>query len=317
MTESVDMGQPGTAAPGGGAAVTPDGPVPPEPSSGRTRTLWGDVWRELLRSPLFIVSSLLVLAVVSMAVAPSLWTDVDPNNCRLSAHSKEGPSPGHPFGFTLLGCDLFAQTVYGARPSVTIAVLVTLGTTLLGVVLGIIGGYYGGFLDTLVSRATDIVFGLPLILGAVLFLSMLDSHSTWAVTAILIALGWTQTTRIMRGSVLSTKHMDYVRAARALGAPDRHIIVRHIVPNAMAPAIVISTIALGSYVSIESTLTYLGVGLQQPEISWGILISQGDAWAISGYPHLLIFPCLFLIVTVLSFILLGDALRDALDPKLR
>ncbi|MGH3341480.1 MAG: ABC transporter permease [Carbonactinosporaceae bacterium] len=317
MTESVDMGQTGTAVPGGGAGGTLAGPAPPEPSPGRTRTLWGDVWRELLHNPVFIVSSLLVLAVVSMAVAPGLWTDVDPENCRLSAHSKQGPSPGHPFGFTLLGCDLYAQTVYGARPDVTIAVLVTLGTTLLGVLYGVLAGYFGGVIDTIVSRATDIVFGVPLILAALLFLSMLDNHSVWAVTAILVALGWTQMTRIMRGSVLATKHMDYVRAARALGATNGHIIARHILPNAIAPAVVIATISLGGYVSLEATLTYLGVGLPPTEISWGSLIAQGDTWAISGYPHLLIFPCVFLIVTVLSFILLGDALRDALDPKLR
>ena len=111
--------------------------------------------------------------------------------------------------------------------------------------------------------------------------------------------------------------MDYVQAARSLGATNRRLLFRHILPNAAAPAIVVATIALGGYVAAEATLSYLGIGLQPPTISWGIMIAQGESWVTSGYPHLLLFPAAFLSVTVLAFILLGDALRDALDPKLR
>lgn len=306
--------------------VTEDASAAPEssPDRGRSprrrrslsRSLWADAWRDLRRNPVFLISSLVVLAVVSMAVFPQLWTGINPRICDL-VHSKQGPAPGHPFGFTVQGCDLYAQVIYGARPSVIIAVVCTAGTMLIGVTLGTLGAFYGGIVDTLISRLTDIVFGLPFILGGLLFLSMIDSHSVWAVSAILIALGWTQMTRIMRGSVLATQKADYVQAARGIGAPNRRVIMRHILPNAIAPAIVVSTIALGGYVSAEATLTYLGVGLQRPDISWGLLISDGQSWAVSGQPHLLVFPCLFLVVTVLSFIMLGDALRDALDPRLR
>src|SRR5699024_876887 len=126
-----------------------------------------------------------------------------------------------------------------------------------------------------------------------------------------IIFGWPQMTRIVRGSVLETKSRDYVEATRILGARPLRIIVRPIIPNAIQPAIVIATLALGQFISAEATLTFLGVGLQRPTISWGVLIAGGQQWAVSGHGHLLLFPCLFLIITVLSFILLGDALRDA------
>lgn len=281
---------------------------------GRPRSLWADAWYDLIRNPMFIVPALVVLTISSMAAVPWLWTHIDPTSCHL-VHSKQGGTDGHPFGYTIYGCDMYAQVIYGARPDIIIAAVCTLGTTVVGVLIGTISAFFGRWTDTILSRITDIFFGLPFILGALLFLALLGSHSVWSVSAIIITLGWTQMTRIMRGSVLEAKNHDYVLAARALGARGWRIAFRHVLPNAIAPAIVISTIALGTFVSAEAALTYLGVGLQSPTISWGVLIASGQNWAVSGYPHLLIFPCVFLVVTVLSFILLGDALRDALDPR--
>lgn len=283
----------------------------------RSRSLWSDAWRQLIRNPIFIVSSLIVLAVISMAIAPWLWTDINPTACDLAAHSKQGPTAGHPFGFTLQGCDMYASVIYGARPDIIIAVVVTAATALLGGLVGTVAAFFGRWADAILSRLTDIVFGLPFILGAIVFLAVLDSHEIWAICVVLIALGWTQLMRIMRGSIMENMNRDYVRAARGLGASNSRIIFRHLLPNAIAPVVVISTVGLGGYVSAEATLTFLGVGLRPPDISWGILIAVGDQWALSGFWHLLIFPCAFLIVTVLAFILIGDALRDALDPKLR
>lgn len=289
----------------------PEGPIP----GGRNRSLWGDALHGLARNPIFLVSTVVALAVVSMAAFPSLWTNLDPHSCSLE-NSKVGPTAGHPFGFTVLGCDLYAQVIYGARASIVIATLCTAGVFLIGVTLGSLAAFYGGFIDTVISRLTDIVFGLPLILGGILFLSIVDTHSIWAISATIVILGWPQMARIMRGSVLSTMVADYIRASRALGAGNRRILLRHILPNAIAPSIVIATISLGGFVSAEATLSFLGVGLQLPAISWGLLIGTGQDWALAGYWHLLVFPCVFLIVTVLSFILIGDAVRDALDPKL-
>jgi len=157
--------------------------------------------------------------------------------------------------------------------------------------------------------------GLPFLLGALVFLALLGRQNIWTVGAVLVVLSWPPITRIMRGSVISVKSQDYVEAARALGASSPAIIRRHILPNSLAPVIVLATLYLGGFVSAEATLTFLGVGLQAPTISWGITIAEGQELAIGGYPYLLVFPCTALIITVLSFILLGDALRDALDPR--
>jgi ABC-type dipeptide/oligopeptide/nickel transport system permease subunit len=287
----------------------------------RNASLWADAWRDLSNKPTFWISTILVLLVVSMAVWPSLWTSVDPNACDVN-NSKGRPSADHIFGFNDRGCDFYSTTIYGARASIKVALLATIGTTVFGGLLGILAAYYGGWADAIISRLTDVVLGLPFLLGAIVLLSLLRSQFTdsdaqeWALIAVLITLGWTSVVRIMRASVMSTKNMDYVQAARALGASDFRLIARHILPNAIAPVIVIATIALGSYVAAEATLTYLGVGLQAPSVSWGISINDGQN-RVSDYPHLLLFPCGFLVATVLSFIMLGDALRDALDPKLR
>lgn len=304
---------------GGEEGVTGPRQQDQQPKRGRrrSRSLWADAGRDLIRNPVFVISALVVLVISSMAAFRGLWTGVDPHICDLAAHSKEGPSLAHPFGFTVQGCDMYAQVIYGARPSIVIAVLCTLGTALIGTVLGTLAAFYGRLVDTLLSRLTDIVFGLPFLLGALIFLSLIDVRSIWTITAVITLLAWPPMVRLMRGSTLATQNADFVMAAKAVGASNARIIRRHILPNAIAPVIVYSTIALGGFVSAEATLTYLGVGLRAPTISWGVLIADGDSWALAGDPHLLLFPCAFLIITVLSFILLGDAVRDALDPKLR
>jgi ABC-type dipeptide/oligopeptide/nickel transport system permease subunit len=182
----------------------------------------------------------------------------------------------------------------------------------------VFAAFYGRWVDAAISRLTDIFLGLPFLLGAITLLALLRTHSVTSVVLVLIALGWPSVTRIMRASVLATKNMDYVQAARSLGASDTRIILRHVLPNAIAPVIVVATIALGSYVAAEATLTFLGVGLRPPTVSWGVLITQGTQWVFSpGGAHLLLIPAGFLVATVLAFILMGDAARDALDPKLR
>jgi peptide/nickel transport system permease protein/oligopeptide transport system permease protein len=180
-----------------------------------------------------------------------------------------------------------------------------------------LAGFFGGWTDTIVSRVADVFFSLPFLLGALVFLSILRDRNVWTIALVLVTLGWPTITRIMRGSVISAKNLDYVQAARALGASNSRLMARHILPNAMAATIVVATITLGAFVSAEATITFLGVGLQTPEsISWGIMIAQNQSY-FAEYPWLLAYPCGLLVATVLSFILVGDALRDALDPKLR
>ncbi|HET7326795.1 MAG TPA: ABC transporter permease [Nocardioidaceae bacterium] len=296
--------------------------VPQGPSEGKgkdaTRGLWGDAWYELRRSPTFWSASVLVAIVTSMAVFPFLWTSVEPDACFLAEHGREAPSlDGRWFGYTFQGCDMWAQVVYGSSKSLAVAVLSAIGVSVIGVALGTAAGYYGGFVDSVIGRFTDVFFGLPFLLGALVFLAIVPVRNVWSISGVLIVLGWTSLTRIMRGSVLSTKNKDFVDASRALGASNRHIIFKHVLPNSIAPLFVLSTIYLGAFVSAEATLTYLGVGFQQPDATWGLLIQEGQPYALQGSPHLLIIPCAFVVVTVLAFILLGDVLRDALDPRNR
>ncbi|MET0526720.1 MAG: ABC transporter permease [Nocardioides sp.] len=313
-----------------GEAVRAGNEPPSDKKNQGGRSLWGDARHDLMRSPTFVAALLLLLMVLSWAVAPSLWTSRGPDDCVLNEANlpptwypfslppgvtESDLVSGHVFGTTTLGCDMYTEMIYGARPSMIVAVMVTIFTTIVGTTLGIVSGYFGGWTDTIISRITDIFLGLPFLLGALVFLALLGSQGIWTLTAVLVLLGWTSMSRIVRGSVLSLRDQDFVDAARAMGASNSRIILRHILPNSLGPVIVLATLYVGSFVAAEATLTFLGVGLQQPEISWGITIQEGQNLATAGFSHLLLFPCIALILTVLSFILMGDKLRDALDPK--
>ncbi|HPZ49398.1 MAG TPA: ABC transporter permease [Propionibacteriaceae bacterium] len=288
------------------------------------RTLWSDAWREMRHRPLFWVALALILLVVTMAAFPSLFTARDPLYCQLS-DSRLPPSAEHIFGTDTQGCDVYARTIYGARASVLVGVFTTLVCTLIGGFIGTVSAFYGGFLDTLLSRVGEIFFAIPTLLGGIVILYSLPNEPNspfllvvGKVVLALSVLGWPSLARIMRSSVLQVKPHDYVQAARALGASPWRIITSHILPNAVAPVTVVATINLGVYIAVEATLSFLGIGLQPPAISWGIAISEASGIGyITAAPHMLLFPSLFLSLTVLAFIMLGEVVRDALDPKLR
>jgi oligopeptide transport system permease protein len=257
-----------------------------------------------------------------MAAVPQLFTSTDPTEAVL-AEAREKPNAGAWFGRDIQGYDIYARTIYGARASILVGVFTTLLTVVLGSLLGIMAGFYGGLSDTLISRITDIFLAIPLLLGGILFMASFpnDANSAYFVVVgkVVLALGllgWPSIARLMRSSVLQVKPNDYVQAARALGASPWRIIRSHILPNAMAPVIVVSTINLGVYISVEATLSFLGIGLTPPAISWGVQISDALI-ALRTTPHILLFPSIFLSLTVLAFIMLGDAVRDAFDPKTR
>lgn len=303
---------------------SPSGEGEPSPVDdiGKPRSLWQDAWADLRRNKLFIIGSLLVLILIIMAAFPQLFTSVDPRSCSLS-NSRQPPSSDAWFGYDLQGCDVYSRTIYGARASILVGIFTTTAVMLLGGAIGIIGGFFGGWADTLVSRLTDVFLALPLLLGSILILTAFPSDSDTPELAVigkvvvaLAILGWTQLARIMRSSVIQVKNQDYVQAARALGAPSTRIIGRHVLPNSLAPVIVVAMISLGAYISAEATLSFLGIGLQPPVISWGIAINDAATYVRTS-PHMLLFPAAFLSVTVFAFIMLGDAVRDALDPKLR
>ncbi|WP_210577186.1 ABC transporter permease [Streptomyces sp. GESEQ-4] len=293
---------------------TPGGPQGTGPQ-GKPRSLWSDAWRDLRGNPVFIIAGLVILFLVVISLWPSAIASGNPLKCDL-AKAQEGSQPGHPFGYDGQGCDVYTRTVYGARNSVSVGVCATLGVAILGSVLGGLAGFFGGVWDSILSRITDIFFAIPVVLGGLVLLSVVTSSTIWPVIGFMVLLGWPQISRIARGSVITAKQNDYVQAARALGASNSRLLLRHITPNAVAPVIVVATIALGTYIALEATLSYLGVGLKPPTVSWGIDISAASPY-IRNAPHALLWPSGALALTVLAFIMLGDAVRDALDPKLR
>lgn len=288
----------------------------------KARSLWGDAWQDLRSNWYFIISSVLIVILLVMAVFPGLFTSASPTHVDLAKHYLGKPelsnigSEGW-LGYDGQGHSVFARVIYGTRASVTVGVCVTLLVTLFGGLIGMLAGYFGGWVDALLSGFfTNVFLGIPFLLGAMVVLQAFSDRTVWVVIFALAFLGWTQIARVMRGAVIVIKQSDYVQAARALGAGTKRILFRHILPNAMAPVIVVATISLGVYISAEATLSYLGLGLADPTISWGMDISGGAA-QIRVAPHILLYPSILLSITVLAFIMLGEAVRNALDPKSR
>jgi oligopeptide transport system permease protein len=286
----------------------------------RARSLVSDAWHDLRRRPLFLISVALIAFLLVLSAFPQLFTSVDPNVGDL-ARSRQPPSAQAWFGYDLLGRDVFARAIYGTRVSIVVGVLATAFTVLVGGALGMVAGYYGGWLDNLVSRLTDIIFGLPFVLGAIVILSSFREtvgEGAVGITALVVltmgALSWPVSMRITRSAAIAARDQDYVRAARALGASPARVIWRHMLPNCLAPVLVYATIALGAFIGMEATLSFLGIGLREPVVSWGVMISEARDY-LRVAPFLLLFPAAFLAVTVLAFVMLGDAVREAFDPK--
>jgi oligopeptide transport system permease protein len=276
---------------------------------------WRDTWRALRRRPQFIVSAVLIGLVVVVAVFPSLFTSADPGYADPD-QSLLGPSAAHWFGTDLQGHDIYARTVYGARASITVGLGATLLVFVVGGALGALAGFYGGWLDAVVSRIADVFFAIPLLLAAIVLMQVMHHRTVWTVIAILALFGWPQIARITRGAVLAVRGSDYVLAAKALGLNRFGILRRHVLPNAIGPVIAVSTIALGLFIVTEATLSYLGVGLPPSVVSWGGDINVDQIRLRAGSP-ILFYPAGALAITVLAFMIMGDVLRDALDPSSR
>ncbi|MGO1948042.1 MAG: ABC transporter permease [Mycobacteriaceae bacterium] len=300
--------------PGG---VPSDGPQESPAGKGSKGTedasLWVDAWRMLRRNPWFVISGVLLLVMIVMAVFPRVFTSTNPRHCPLS-NSRQNPSSEHWFGTDIQGCDYFARVVYGAGDSMTVGVIVSLSVMVIGVVFGLLAAYYGGWVDALIMRLTDLVFAIPYMLGALVFLAVQENRGVWDVSIILIVFLWPTVARLMRGSALAVINNDYVMAARALGAGPLTIMWKHILPNSIGPVIGYTAVNTGVIIGVEATLTFLGVGLQLPAISWGLQLNDAQGY-LQQMPHLLVFPLIFVALTVFSFTTMGEALRDALDPK--
>jgi oligopeptide transport system permease protein len=285
----------------------------PEPRAGVS--LWSDAWKRLRRNRAAVIAAwfLIIVAVISFA-APWIPGLGDPTvqNLRLGATP---PSGAHWFGTDDLGRDIFARVVYGGRISLLVGIVATLVSLLIGVSYGATAGYLGGKWDLFLMRVVDILDSLPYIFLVILLLVFFSK----SLLMLFIALGlvqWLTMARIVRGQVLSLKNQTFVEAARALGASDRSIIFRHLVPNTLGPVIVYTTLTVPAVILQEAFLSFLGLGVQPPAASWGTLVSDG-ARVIALFPWLVIFPGVALSLTLLCFNFLGDGLRDALDPSER
>ena len=281
-------------------------PTPP-------RSLWSDAWLRLRRNRMAVAAGLFLAVISSLAaIAPWLPGLADPTvqDLRLGVTP---PSLAHAFGTDELGRDLFARVLYGGRISMLVGLVGTLVSLLIGVTWGAIAGYAGGRTDDLMMRVVDVLYALPYIFLVILLLVFFSK----SLLMLFVALGlvqWLTMARIVRGQVLSLKHQTFVEAARALGASDGAIVFRHIVPNTLGPVIVYTTLTVPAVILQEAFLSFLGLGVQPPDASWGTLVSDG-AHLLAMFPWLVIFPGLAMSLTLLAFNFLGDGLRDALDPQ--
>ena len=286
----------------------------PAPSRGTSQ--WILALRQLTRnrmamSGVVIMAVLYLLALLTPIVAP-----FDPNAQGDIALTRFlPPSPTHPMGTDRFGRDLFSRVLYGARISLSIGfVAMGIGVTL-GTLIGAVAGYVGGLLDTVLMRFTDMMLSFPRLILLIVIIAMFDA-SIFLVVAVLGLTGWMGVARIVRGEVLSVREREFVQAAVALGMSDVRILARHVIPNIMAPVIVYTTLGIGNTILVEAGLSFLGLGVPPPTPSWGSIINEGrdsllTAWWISTFPGLAI------VLTVVAFNLLGDGLRDVLDPRQR
>jgi oligopeptide transport system permease protein len=282
-------------------------PLPP-----RTRSLWSDARRRLARNRAAVAAGWF-LALVALACFAAPWipwlADPAAQDLRLGAVP---PSAAHWFGTDELGRDLLTRVLHGGRISLLVGLVGTLVSLLVGVTWGAVAGYAGGTLDEFMMRAVDVLYALPNIFLVILLL-VFFSHSLLMLFLALGLVQWLTMARIVRGQVLGLKQQTFVEAARALGASDPGIVVRHIVPNTLGPVVVYATLTVPAVILQEAFLSFLGLGVQPPAASWGTLIADG-ARVMALFPWLVVTPGLALSLTLLAFNFLGDGLRDALDP---
>ncbi|MBU4292987.1 MAG: ABC transporter permease [Actinobacteria bacterium] len=277
-------------------------------------SLYKDALKRLRRNKLAMLGLAIVIALILIALFAPLLAPYDPI-ARIKADSSLAPSSVHLFGTDLLGRDIFSRVIYGSRISIEVGIIAVGISVIIGLFLGALSGYFGNIPDTVIMRIADIFFAFPYILGAIAIMTVLGPGVINIFIAIGI-LGWASFARIFRSSILTIKNKEYIEAARALGASNYRIITKHIFPNAFAPIIVYATMNIGTAIIVEAALSFLGLGVQPPTAAWGKMLAESLDY-IDIAPWMMVFPGLAIVITVLGFVLLGDGLRDAFDPKLR
>lgn len=275
-------------------------------------SLWEDAWHRLQQNKmamigLYIVSFIVIIALLTPWIAPYSYFEQDLD---LGATS---PSAAHWLGTDTLGRDLLTRVMYGSRISLMVGFLATAVALTIGVLWGTVSGYFGGRVDAFMMRTVDILYALPFTIFIILLMVVFGRNILLLFMAI-GAVEWLTMARIVRGQVLSIRQQEYIDAAITMGLPKRQIMLRHVIPNTLGTIIIYVTLTIPNVILLESFLSFLGLGVQPPQSSWGLLISYGVE-TMEEYPWLLIFPALVLSITLFSLNFLGDGLRDALDPK--
>ncbi|HET9138613.1 ABC transporter permease [Actinophytocola sp.] len=286
----------------------------------RNRGQLEDIWHRYKKNKLAMVGLIMVGLLILIAVLAPLISPYDPTQQNL-LNTIEPPTADHWFGTDTLGRDVFSMMLYGLRLALLVGVGTMLGSLVIGVTVGAVAGYFGRGWDSLLMRVTDIFLAFPYLIGAIVIVRSIDPGQTegaWPVAVALIILGWTTTARLMRGQVLSLRESEYVEAARSIGASPRRIVIRHVLPNAIAPVLVYAFTSIGVAVVAMASLSFLGVGVGIETPEWGQMISQGfKNFGVPNTSYLWIFPSIAIIITTLAFAFVSDGLRDSLDPKLR
>jgi peptide/nickel transport system permease protein len=255
----------------------------------------------------FVIILLALMAIFADSIAP-----FDPLKI-YSGMRGVAPSAEHPMGFDHVGRDLLSRVIFGSRVALVVGLVASTIAVVLGVAVGALSGYFSGWPDALLSRLTDTLMAFPLIALLIVLAAVLGPSLPTTIIVIGITV-WAQYARVVRAEVLSLKEQDFIVAARAIGAGHGRIIVRHILPNVLAPVIVLATLGVGNIIILEAALSFLGLGVQAPTPSWGATLADGRAYILL-YPHIAIAPGIMIVITVLAFNVLGDGLRDALDPR--
>lgn len=280
----------------------------------KSLTYWADVWRRFKANKLAIFGLILLIAIILLLFLGPTISGKDYQYINADIKN-QGPSAEHWFGTDDMGRDLFTRVCVGGRISIYIGLCCTAVMFVIGALTGALAGLKGGMVDDIIMRLCELIGNLPYLI-IVTILSMVMGRSLFSLVFAMSLTAWVGTARMVRGQILQIKEQDYVQAAKALGASTGRIIIKHLLPNTLGIIMVDITMSIPGFVFSEAFLSYIGLGVRPPETSWGALASAGQQ-QLMFYPHQLFFPCLMIVLTMLSFHLIGDGLSDALDPKLR
>ena len=276
---------------------------------------WQIAWGRFLKHRLAIVGGVVALGLTAMSILAAWIAPYPFDQIRLDSRWSV-PGTAHLFGADELGRDVLTRIMYAGRISLSVGYLVAINISVIGMVVGAVSGFYGGKIDVVLMRLVDILLSVPTLPLYLILAALIPGGGVSRIVLIFTVFGWSTVARLVRGQILSLKTQDYVEAARAMGASETRIILRHLIPNSLAPVIVAATLTVGGAILAESGLSYLGLGIQPPTPSWGNMLQRAQEY-IWNASWLAVFPGVFIFITVLSFNFLGDGLRDALDPRLK